>query len=100
MEKTKLFRGIIRPILLLTAVLPFPLLADIFAPSHSCSKPFKPFEFSSEFELDMFNSDVEDYKYCISEFVDEQQEQAQDHLDAAAEAIDEWNNFVSYELNF
>ena len=39
-----------------------PVLADMFAPSNSCYEPSKPFEFTSQMEVDQFNSEVEDYR--------------------------------------
>ncbi len=76
-----------------------PVWADMFTPSHSCSKPYKPYEFNDQYELDRFWSDVESYKQCIEDFVEEQNHAARKHKDAAEEAIDEWNNYVNYELN-
>lgn len=73
--------------------------SDSFTPMHSCYKPIKPFQFNSQYELDSFNSDVEEYQRCISNFVDEQNRAAQNHMNAAEDAIDEWNRFVDFELN-
>ena len=73
--------------------------ADMFVPSHSCSKPYKPYEFNNEWELENFKNEVEAYKQCISNFVDEQNDAVRNHQSAAEEAINEWNNFVNYELN-
>lgn len=72
--------------------------ADMFTPSHSCSKPYKPYQFDSDWELRQFQDDVEDYKRCISDFVEEQEDAVRKHQEAAQEAIDEWNSFVNYEL--
>ena len=74
-------------------------LADSYTPSHYCSKPYKPFEFTSQWEVDSFLSDVENYKSCIEDFVEEQQDAIRKHQSAADEAIDEWNSFVRWELN-
>lgn len=76
-----------------------PVYADTYSPSHSCSKPYKPYEFTSQYQLDSFNDEVEDYKRCINDFIDEQNDAVQTHQDAAEVAIDEWNRFVRYELN-
>jgi hypothetical protein len=75
------------------------VLADMFAPSHSCSKPYKPYQFNSQYEVDSFNNDVERYKNCIQNFIDEQNEAVLTHQRAADEALDAWNRFVNYELN-
>jgi hypothetical protein len=76
-----------------------PVAADLFSLSHSCVKPYKPWQFNSEWELENFRSEVESYKRCINNFVDEQSDATRKHQDAAAQAIDEWNHFVNYELN-
>lgn len=73
--------------------------ADMFQPSHSCTKPFKPFKFNNQYEVDQFNDDVERYKECISDFVEEQNSAIRKHNNAAQEAIDDWNSFVKWELN-
>ncbi|MDH4581395.1 hypothetical protein E8F20_05830 [Pseudomonas sp. BN415] len=71
------------------------VLADTFQPSHDCSEPYKPYEFTSEFERDNFINEVEDYKQCISDFVDEQNDAVRKHQSAAQEAIDEWNSYAN-----
>lgn len=71
----------------------------MFQPSHSCSKPFKPFQFTSEWDLQLFTDQVRIYRQCIQNFVDEQQEAIRVHSAAAEEAIEEWNDFVNFELN-
>lgn len=76
-----------------------PTLADSYTPSHSCIKPFKPYEFTDQWQLDRFRNDVATYKRCISDFADEQNEEAENHQEAAEEAIEEWNNYLRFELN-
>ena len=75
-----------------------PTQADRFAPSHFCSKPYKPYRFTTEWEVNSFNNQVETYKNCIEDFVTEQNTAAKKHQDAAEEAIEEWNRFVKFEL--
>ncbi len=67
--------------------------------SHSCSKPYKPYEFSSRDELDNFLDDIERYKDCINDFVDEEKQNIRTHQDSINNAIEEWNDFVNRELN-
>jgi hypothetical protein len=93
------FRSLKYVIGIVGAAVALPVLADIFAPSSSCYEPSKPYEFTSQWEVDSFNSEVEDYRSCINRFVEEQQEAAAAHQQAAQDAIGEWNNFVQYELN-
>lgn len=68
--------------------------ADIVEPSHSCRKPVKPFRFDSQWERQNFLDDVDRYKGCIKEFVEEQKEAVRAHEQAAEDAVDEWNSFV------
>lgn len=76
-----------------------PVFADSYPPSYMCRKPIKPYKFTNKWEVELFNSDVQRYKRCISDFVDEQNEAVRSHEQAAQEAIDEWNRYVRNELN-
>jgi len=69
----------------------------MFQPSHSCSKPYKPYD-PNRSEFEDFLEEAERYKDCIEDFVDEQNEAAKNHQDAAEEAVDEWNSFYRFEL--
>lgn len=73
-------------------------LADAYQPSHSCSKPFKPYKFTSEWEVRSFEDEVERYKRCIENFVEEQNRAVKNHREAASDAIADWNRFVKYDL--
>lgn len=73
-------------------------LADTFALSHGCYKPSKPFGFTSQYEVNAFRRNVEVYRNCIMDFVEEQREAITTHQEAAQDAIDEWNWFVDHEL--
>jgi hypothetical protein len=64
-----------------------PAIADIFAPSAICSRPFR-----SAYGYDRY--DVERYHTCLKDFIQDQERQAQNHLDAAERAADEWKQFV------
>ena len=57
--------------------------ADMFAPSHSCYKPSKPYQFNSEWEVSSFKSEVESYRNCIQNFVEEQNDSIRNHRNAA-----------------
>jgi len=75
-----------------------PTIADMLQPSHSCIKPYKPYEFTDQWQLDRFKGEVEMYKQCIADFIEEQNEAIENHQQAAEEAIDEWNHYVDFEL--
>lgn len=84
--------------LLISLLIPITVLADIFSPSHSCSKPYKPYQFRDQYEVDRFNSEVKQFKKCINDFVEEQNEASKKHLQAGQDAIDDWNSYVNREL--
>ncbi len=73
-------------------------LADSYTPSYSCSKPYKPYEFNDEWEIKQFESEVEDYRRCIEDFIEEEKEDIKRHQNAIEEATDEWNGYIRYEL--
>lgn len=73
-------------------------LADMFHPSHSCREPYKPFSFTSRFELDMYFDEVEQYKDCLVEFIDDQEESIKKHRLATEDAANDWNSFKNREL--
>jgi LmbE family N-acetylglucosaminyl deacetylase len=53
-----------------------------------------PYEFQDQYEREQFQADVEEYKTCISDFVEEQQDAIRKHKSAADDAIEEWNSFA------
>ena len=82
--------------LCLSASVPAFVNCCILQPTHNCIKPSKPFSVSSQWEIDMYNNDVIQYKRCIINFVNEQRQAANKHKQAANEAINEWNDFCRY----
>ncbi len=84
--------------LILLIFIPQVSKADWSSPSHSCSKPYKPHSFRSQSDIDQFKYAVERYKTCIKGFINEQNNAAKYHQQAAEQAVEEWNNFVNWEL--
>ncbi len=58
-------------------------------PKHSCSKPYKPFEFTSQFEVDNYNRQLAMYIGCIKEYVENANNDIERIQEAAKSAIDE-----------
>lgn len=79
-------------------VVSMPAAADSYSPSHSCRKPYKSYKFEDQWAIDRFKREVETYKQCIADFVEEQNDEVEHHREAAEEAIEEWNSYVNYEL--
>ena len=78
--------------------LPGGALAHSTTESHYCSKPNKPFQFESQFEVNNWQDEVSTYKSCITDFVEEQESAVKKHSESAQDAIDEWNSFVNYDM--
>ena len=55
-------------------------------------------KFNNEWEVQQYLDSVNRYKRCISDFVEKQNRESQNHQEAASKAIDEWNRFVKMEL--
>lgn len=83
---------------LLLVLVASPTQADVVATSNYCSKPYKPYQFNSEIDVQNFQYEVTRFKNCINEFVEEQENAIRNHQRASREAIEEWNRFVRYEL--
>ena len=80
-------------------VLPVTSTSHMLSPSHNCSKPGKPYQLNSEYEIETFKSKVKRYKSCLKDFIEEQNDEALKHANAADEAADEWNNYTNNGLN-
>ncbi len=72
--------------------------ADMFTPNHNCMKPFKPYSFNSDYDVQRFKREVENYKNCIENFLEKQNREIENHISAKEKAIEEYNNYVIYEL--
>jgi hypothetical protein len=72
--------------------------ADTFQPSPVCYKPRKPYQFNSRMEIDDFYAQVDRYKRCVMDFIEEQKQAIQVHQSAVDEAVNEWNRYVKSEL--
>jgi len=84
------------------AVLPAMASAGIYSermPTHSCRKPYKPYKFNSEWEVQNFKDEVDRYKRCLKDFVQDQKDAIDQHQEAANDAVDEWNRYAKYELS-
>ena len=62
-------------------------LGRFFSPSHSYSEPCD--------KSDRY--DLENFKQCKEDFVDEMNGQSSKRIEAANDAINDWNSFVFYQ---
>jgi len=66
-----------------------------YVSSHSCSEPYKPYQFTTQYEVDAYNDETEEFRTCIEDYIEEQNDAVRDHQRAAEDAIDDWNNFAN-----
>lgn len=89
-----------------------PVLALVFGgsnlsflgyPSNDCSppysKPYKPYQFNSQFEIDMYNlevmrynAEIQSYTYCIKEYIENAKNDIRRIQEKIDEAIEEANS--------
>lgn len=60
-----------------------------------CSAPVKPYKLTDKYEIDKYKMQVEKFKECITDFIEEQKQAVAKHNATINSAIDEWNLFVS-----
>ncbi len=69
--------------------------ADKITPTHSCKQPARPAKFKTEAEVNSYKAEIEVYRKCINDFIEEQNQAIERHRAAANQAITEWNFFVN-----
>jgi hypothetical protein len=96
------------PLIVLTMLFPLNAYAVVFGgsnlgyggyPSHDCikpTKPFKPYSFNSQWEVDsynsradLYNSQLSQYVSCIDEYIENANNDIKRIKEKAQEAIDE-----------
>ena len=60
-------------------------------PDHTCSEPYKPYQFTDQYQVDRYNRDMEEYIDCINEYVDNAANDIKRIQESAQSAIDEAN---------
>jgi hypothetical protein len=75
----------------LLVLLPLSVNADMITPSHNCAKPNNLSHFATEAERAIYRRQVDSYKQCLSDFVNEQTKEARLHSEAARNASNELN---------
>jgi hypothetical protein len=73
--------------------------ADTPVRSPNCEPPERPSSDAPEFMWDQFRASVENYRVCISTYVERNQSASDSHRAAANQATLFWNEFVHSSLN-
>ncbi len=60
--------------------------------SHDCSKPYRPYQFNSQYEVDDYNNEVNYYINCIEEYLDNAKNDILRIQNKMNDAIDEANS--------
>ena len=71
--------------------------ADRYVPTHLCFKPEPPLFMSTPYHKKMYNKDVNQYKFCIRDFIKSQEQAITIHNEAIKKATSDWNEFVQKE---
>ena len=82
---------------ILLAFFATPLFADKITPTHHCIQPNRPSKFKNDEEVNKYKAQIEVYRKCINDFVEEQNQAIEKHKAAANQAVTEWNFFVNSE---
>ncbi len=75
--------------LVLLALLPITLLADMISPSHNCARPARPSQFATDAERAGYDRQVGAYRQCLSDFINKQEKEARLHSEAARNAAND-----------
>ena len=58
-------------------------------PDHTCTKPFKPYSFDSQYEVDNYNLEVQMYVDCINDYVEAARNDIDRIVEKANQAVSE-----------
>jgi hypothetical protein len=71
--------------------------ADKYVPEHLCFKPEPPLFMASPYHKKMYQKDISQYKFCIRDFIKDQEQAINIHQEAIKKATSDWNEFVEKE---
>lgn len=71
--------------------------ADKYVPAHLCFKPERPLFMASPYHQRLYKQDIKQYKFCIRDFIKEQERLILIHNEAMKKATSDWNEFIEKE---
>ena len=80
--------------LVLLLSLSFAVQADKYVPAHLCFKPDRPLFMASPYHQKLYREDIKQYKFCIRDFIKEQERAIIIHKESIKKATSDWNEFV------
>ena len=61
-------------------------------PDHYCNQPYKPYDFSSNWEIENYNQELRQYISCIEEYAENAKNDIKRIIDKVDQAIEEANS--------
>jgi len=68
--------------------------ADKYVPEHLCFKPERPLFMASPYHRQQYKQDINQYKFCIRDFIKDQERAIIIHKEAIKKATSNWNEFI------
>jgi hypothetical protein len=68
--------------------------ADKYVPAHLCFKPERPLFMASPYHQQLYQQDIKQFKFCIRDFIKDQEQRIIIHKEAIKEATSDWNEFI------
>ena len=85
-------------LLILICTLPV-MAAEHQLRDHSCQTPIRPIDDQNDRLWQKFLDEIDAYRDCINREMEWHQQAARDHQARAKVVVDEWNRFVTNNLN-
>lgn len=82
----------------LLMLLPGPASAHFFAETANCRAPKKPLTFAVELDRQQFEQQVDDYRNCLENFVNRQNQAMEKHRHSAEQAAKQWRQYSEQVL--
>jgi len=68
--------------------------ADKYVPEHLCFKPERPLFMASPYHQQLYKQDINQYKFCIRNFIKDQERAILIHQESIKKATSNWNEFI------
>lgn len=68
--------------------------ADKYVPEHLCFKPERPLFMASPYHHQLYKQDIKQFKFCIRDFIKDQERAIMIHKESIKKATSNWNEFV------